>query len=217
MIKVNRTSKPPESLAKEKIKANGSCTCPDVIELLRYDFKEKCYLCEMKYLTDPEVEHLLPHENGKDIDRKFDWNNLFWSCRHCNSIKNQERFSKDIIDCCNVDPKDHLEHRYMDDGKVQIKNKDNYIFSINTAQLIEECFEKRNTGIRIAASQARIKQLQLVLNEFFENLNEYDENKSVYTMNKIISMLDSEAAFASFVQQYVRDHIETYSYLEQYL
>lgn len=216
MIKVNRTKIPPESLAKEKLKSEGSYSCPDVIELLQNDFKDKCYLCELKGLTDPEVEHLLPHEKGKYLDRKFDWENLFWSCRHCNSIKNQKKFSQNIIDCCKVDPKFHLEHRYVG-GKVQITNKDSCTPSINTAKLIEECFEKRNTGIRIAASKARVAKLEVVLNAFFENLTQYQKDESTFTQNKIISMLDNGAAFASFLQQYIRDNIEEYPSLEEYV
>lgn len=38
----------------------------------------KCYLCEIKPVQDPEIEHLNPHFNGKLVDRKFDWNNLFF-------------------------------------------------------------------------------------------------------------------------------------------
>ena len=216
MIKVNRTQTPPESLAKEKIKKSGSYSCPDVIELLRHDFNDKCYLCECKYLTDPEVEHLLPHQNGKDINRKFDWNNLFWSCRHCNSVKNQKKYSENVIDCCNVDPKLYLEHRYVN-GKVKITNKSNYAFSINTAELIEECFEKRNTGIRVAACDARITQLQMVLNELFDCLIEYQDSNSNYTKNKIISMLNNSGAYASFIQQYIRDNIEAYSFLKDFV
>ena len=31
---------------------------PDVIERLEKDFNNKCYICEMKELQDPNVEHL---------------------------------------------------------------------------------------------------------------------------------------------------------------
>ncbi len=64
MVKVKRTFPAPASLEIE-------------IRQLRDDFHNKCYICEMKNLQDPEVEHLLPHKNGKYWDRKFDWNNLF--------------------------------------------------------------------------------------------------------------------------------------------
>lgn len=38
----------------------------------------------------------------------FEWDNLFWSCGHCNGVKNQEIYDVGIIDCCKVDPEKHL-------------------------------------------------------------------------------------------------------------
>ena len=80
MVRVKRSMPAPESLEIEKNKASGSYEKTDVVERLRKDFHNKCYICEMDNLQDPQVEHLRPHFNGKNIDLKFDWNNLFWSC-----------------------------------------------------------------------------------------------------------------------------------------
>ena len=82
MVKIERSFPAPESLAVEAKKLSGSYSKPDVIEKLKADFHNKCYICELKDLQDPEVEHLLPHKNGKYPERKFDWNNLFWVCGH---------------------------------------------------------------------------------------------------------------------------------------
>ena len=90
MVKVRRSIPAPESLAEEARKKTGRYDKPDVIERLKKDFHNKCYICEMKELQDPNVEHLLPHKNGKYPERKFDWENLFWSCAYCNSVKNFE-------------------------------------------------------------------------------------------------------------------------------
>lgn len=54
MVKVERTFPAPKSLAVEAEKANGSYSEPDVIEQLRKDFHNKCYICELKDLQDPE-------------------------------------------------------------------------------------------------------------------------------------------------------------------
>ena len=77
MIKIQRTFPAPASLAIEAKKASGKYDKPDVVKQLREDAHDKCYICEMKGLQDPVVEHLLPHKDGKYPDRKFDWNNLF--------------------------------------------------------------------------------------------------------------------------------------------
>ena len=59
----------------------GDYKCGDVLELLKNDFKNKCYICECKEsLISRNTEHFIPHKGDKNL--KFDWNNLFWSCSH---------------------------------------------------------------------------------------------------------------------------------------
>ena len=55
MVKVERTFPAPASLEMESKKKNGSYEKKDVIEQLKTDFHNKCYICEMKKLQDPEV------------------------------------------------------------------------------------------------------------------------------------------------------------------
>lgn len=43
------------------------------------------------------MEHLLPHKNGKYLDRKFDWNNLFWACGHCNNVKIKINMMRELL------------------------------------------------------------------------------------------------------------------------
>lgn len=57
----------------------------DVIERLESDFKNKCYICESKSPTSINVEHFIPHRGDEEL--KFEWNNLFYSCCHCNNTK----------------------------------------------------------------------------------------------------------------------------------
>ena len=114
MVKIERTPTPPKSLAIESQKAWGSYSEPDVIEQLQKDFHDKCYICELKKLTNVEVEHLRPHHNRSIKERIFDWNNLFYSCPHCNSIKNNRKYDDKILDCCTVDPESLLKQIYAE-------------------------------------------------------------------------------------------------------
>ena len=77
MVKVERSFPAPVSLTVEKEKTNGSYNKPDVVERLISDFNNKCYICEIDKLQDPQVEHLKPHFDGKYKELRFDWNNLF--------------------------------------------------------------------------------------------------------------------------------------------
>lgn len=67
-------------------------------------------------MEDPQVEHLLPHKNGKYKDRKFDWENLFWACGHCNGIKNQNKYDEGILNCCKRDPEKLIDFQLNDDN-----------------------------------------------------------------------------------------------------
>ncbi|MCD8052796.1 MAG: HNH endonuclease [Lachnospiraceae bacterium] len=115
MVKIERTFPAPASLAREAEKANGSYREPDVIRQLCQDFHNKCYICEIGDLQDPQVEHLLPHHNGRYPERKYDWNNLFLSCEHCNLVKNQRKYDAGIIDCCKDAPEELIRFRFYDE------------------------------------------------------------------------------------------------------
>lgn len=145
MVKVDRTPTPPPSLAVEKAKASGSYCCDDVVRQLTTDFKNKCYICELKP-SDIEVEHLLPHQGGSNRNLMFDWNNLFLSCRHCNNIKNNIKYDGNIIDCTNDDPETHISF-ILNDNDVIIKALDKDIKSICTTEIIYDIFNKNSASL----------------------------------------------------------------------
>ena len=99
----------------------------------------------MLYMRDeeipiPVVEHLLPHKNGEYVDRKFDWDNLFWSCGHCNGVKNRKEYDIGIIDCCKRDPEKLLMFDLVE-GDVVVYPFDEYDREATlTAKLIYEVF-----------------------------------------------------------------------------
>lgn len=215
MVKIERSFPAPKSLEEEAKKATGRYDRPDVIERLEKDFHNKCYICEIKELQDPNVEHLLPHKNGKYPDRKFDWENLFWSCAHCNSVKNNEKYDEGIMDCCKTDPEKFLCFRLQnDDVTVEMKNPDDDVQK-RTAMLVEETFSLKNTGMRTYASANRLKQLQKemdILYKQLEKLRRVPESK--VHMRIVRSLLRRETAFAAFKRCYVREHAAEYPELQ---
>lgn len=82
MVKIERSSVAPFSLAIEKAKGTKNYREQDVVLQLNADFHGKCYLCEIDELQSVEVEHLRAHR-GTDRNLMFDWNNLFLCCPHC--------------------------------------------------------------------------------------------------------------------------------------
>lgn len=201
------------------MKASGSYSEPDVVRQLKEDAHDKCYICELKNLSDPEVEHLKPHYKRTIKERVFDWNNLFYVCPHCNSIKNATIYNEKIIDCCAIDPEAVLEQVYVD-GHVMVRahgvTEDDHI--IMTADLIQNCFEKRNTEIREIACQHRIDGLAKDMNVLYKTLMKYKTNPdSVRYKKSLKAMLARESQYASFKRQYVRSHLSDYPALQEYI
>lgn len=216
MVKVERTPTPPASLAIEKKKASGSYTQPDVIRQLSQDFHHKCYLCEISPPHGIEVEHLRPH--GGDVDRKFDWNNLFLACTHCNSMKNQDKYHDMILDCCTMEPESVLDYR-LADGHVyvrpsaQIPEKE----AVLTADLLTACFERTNTGIREEECKIRKDELSKTMDTLYKQLGDYRKTASNKSLRTLRGMLSRTYKFAGFTRAYVRAHLETYPDLAEYV
>ena len=216
MVKIERTPTPPASLAIESQKAHGIYNSEDVIFQLKQDFHSKCYLCELKDLTDIQVEHLLPHYNRRIKERVFDWNNLFYACPHCNSIKKSSIYDEKILDCCKVDPESLLDHIYQD-GKVHVRAHDPSTQDetvLRTAELLENCFEKTNTGIRTVQCQERVNRLAEAMNALYKTLEALKkEPSSKRYLCALRGMISREYKFAGFIRYYVRSHLDEYPQL----
>lgn len=218
MVKVERSFPAPKSLGIEAQKTNGSYSEPDVVEQLKKDFHNKCYLCEIDSLQDPQIEHLLPHMNGKYVERKFDWNNLFWACGHCNGVKNQRKYDEGIIDCCKDDPEEAISFKLENEAVNVCAKSQGDVKAILTAQLIMEIFNLNNTGMRVYKSEMRFQELNREMNKLYDTLEEMKENPdSAFVLRKLKALLRRESRFAAFKRNYVREHQEKFPQLLQYI
>lgn len=216
MIGVVRSKKIPESL-----RASSSPTAyrnTDVVEQLVHDFHDKCYICEVRPVDDPEVEHLLPHKGGRYEERLLDWNNLFYVCRHCNSVKNKAQYDQGVIDCCRRDPEKLLVQELVGNRVHVVAVEPCDDEAKRTSSLIEEVFMSENPALRRRAADARLKKLQLRMNALYTKLAEYKAGgPSAMVVETLAAMLSKEAAFAGFTRCYVREHLDEYPGLEKYV
>lgn len=211
MVKRERTYPAPKSLEKRQ-----SYNEEDVTSELDKIFNHKCYICELPNLQDGLVEHRVSHKGNDDL--KYDWDNLFWSCPHCNQWKNQERFEKDVIDCCHQNPENHIQCKYDPySSEVVVNPKDNDVSSVVTAELLDKVFNRANTGIRKIAQIQRRRALKEELNKFQKLLNEYCQNKSDYKRKKIRALLRTKTAFAAFKRDYIREHQDEYKEFQEFV
>ena len=217
MIKIERNPIPPSSLKIESQKPNGVYNKSDVILRLKEDSHDKCYICELGGLSDPEVEHLKPHHGRKILERVFDWNNLFYVCPHCNNLKKEAKYDDKIIDCCVVDPENIIEQCY-ENGHVKVLNIVDEECAIMTAELIQDSFEKCNTGIREAACQYRINRLADEMNVLYRILEKHKEEPELQRYKRSLkALLSRTSIFAAFKRNYVRKHIVDYPDLKEFL
>lgn len=219
MVKIERSFPAPASLeAEARNPSGGSYSEADVLQRLKEDFHNKCYICELSDLQDPEVEHLLPHKNRTYPERVFDWNNLFWACGHCNKVKNQRKYDEGILDCCNQDPEEVIFFRLQETKVIVRAKRENDSKAALTAKLVEEVFNLKNTAMRDYKRDLRFRKLNEEMNILYDNLEEMKKNPgSRVIMRKLQALLRRESAFAAFKRNYVRENRKQFPQLLQYI
>lgn len=139
--------------------------------------------------------------------RKFDWNNLFLSCGHCNSVKNQKKYDEGIIDCCKDDPEKLLTFK-INENAVEIEKKEETEDKTldRTIELLQEVYGIDNTGMREYKSDMRFKGVLRQMNLLYDNLEQLKENPdSKMVQRKLKVLLRRESAFAAFKRCYIEN------------
>jgi uncharacterized protein (TIGR02646 family) len=207
MFNVIRPVTVPASLAKKRYNH------ADVVNVLKLMFHEKCYLCERNEIQDVEVEHFKPHMSV-EAD-KFDWNNLYYSCSRCNSIKGATH--KDLLDCTdssiNVFSEIILKMSPATDDDVFVApSKENPSNEVTkTVELLKLCYNSTNTALRGVSRESLIEQIYSFLVTFITArslLKKPSTGKSIKNNAEEIieAMLDDSHPFCAFWRwQYLHD------------
>lgn len=210
MVYFQKTQPSPECLNTERGKASGDYKCGDVLTKIKNDFKNKCYICEYKEPVTINVEHFRPHKGDKTL--KLSWDNLFWSCGHCNNIK-LDNFV-DIIDC--TDLNEDIENRIKISmktfpmEKVKIESLDDKSSTISTKELLNSVYNGTTKLKTIESSNLRNKTLiditdfQKHLQDFY--LDSYDEESQDYSLSKIKRHLKKSSNFTAVKRSIIRDN-----------
>ncbi len=185
---------------------------PQVNEALLEMFYGKCYICENREMTSMQIEHLRPHKEQPKL--KYDWNNLFLSCAHCNSIKGMKYDS--ILDCSKVDVDLKIAFRktgyFKSDITYDFQALEEDISVKNTVRLLYEVYYGNTPQKRFEASNIRLILRRNLLG--FENLlREYehagaDEREDI--KYAIRAEVHAKAPFAAFKRWILRDDKKRY-------
>lgn len=221
MIYLPKSQPAPNCLEVEKKKNNGNYNCGDVLRRLFDDFKGKCYLCEDD-VKSIQIEHFVSHED-KDIDLKFDWLNLFYSCNYCNNLKGTKY--KNILNCT-------LEADYVETSiKYQIepfpteRPKITFLLDTekvkNTVQFLNEIYNSERTENKTLGSATLRKRLIEEM-QFFGYLLEQYESETNFEKREdlkslICAKLDKTTRFTTFKRWVIRENSYLLEEFQQYL
>ncbi len=210
MIYVEKSQPAPACLTVEKQKANGDYKCGDVLSRTRDDFRNKCYICEYKAPSTINVEHFKSHQGNKDL--KFDWNNLFYACGHCNNIKGHHY--DDILNCTDkndlVDEWIRYDIKPFPGEKAKIEALKNTIKVKKTVELLQKAYNGHTTLKAIEAANIRQVLIEEV-RDFGNNLdiyfkNGYPQDYKEAMKKEIQRQLSPYSPFTAFKKWIVREN-----------
>lgn len=217
MFNATKTQPAPASLSARK-----QYDAADVIAQLRHDFYDKCYLCGDKINKDLRVEHFAPHLDGKYPDRKFDWNNLFLSCDHCNSIKSNSynHNGKSIINPVTQKPEALIGHKVTGFSLPEISFEALKTSGeiTNTIELLEKIFHGHDdsSDAQISKCEHLRKSLEREFGDFIISIHYYKTKngfeKELYKA-KILDHLSDKSAFIEFKRHYVTSEAKLKNYI----
>ena len=208
MLYFKKSQPAPECLEKEKNKKDGDYKCGKVLSRLKEDFKNKCYICEL-IPTSINVEHFRPHKKNKDL--KFSWNNLFYSCVHCNNTKLAKY--DDILDCTKLEDDIENKIKYIlhpfpaESVELEALNDENS--TISTKNLIEAVFNGITELKKIESANLRDLLLKDIekFNKYIKHYKKLSESSDKeYFLNQIKSNLSKEANFVSFKRWIIKEN-----------
>ena len=191
------------------IKNDNDYRSGEIFRVLLEDCHHKCYICEIKPIP-PEVEHRLTHKGDEEL--KYDWNNIFYSCRYCNKVKNQRKYYSGIIDPTKVDPEEyidlHMDYNELRERVVVVKKIKNDELVDITVELLDTVYNNDSTDInREAASNLR-NRISDQLNIFLMYIRQYKEEQSIGDFDNIVEEISRSSEFAAFKRKIVRDDPE---------
>lgn len=130
-----------------------------------------------------------------------------------------ERLKQDFhIDCCRQDPEKAVCFRLKGDGVlVQAKHAED-TKAVLTAELVQEVFNRKNTGMRIYKSDMRLKELKKEMNLLYDSLECIKVNPdSKIAQRKLKALLRRESKFAAFKRDYIRENQDRFPQLLLYI
>jgi len=186
----------------------------DIKAQIREDFFILCYICEEYVPKHFDIDHFFPQNSFPHL--VHDWDNLFYCCSTCNSIRPKDinTIGNEILNNCKDDVEKNI-HLKFDNGRILIILNNIDSKSLNTKKLLNRVYN----GFKSSSKSYLYlrKEIEKELVEFEKIIRKYQQNKSVFEqelkdrLSKKTKSLVS--AYVSFKRQIVR---EKYKEFEKY-
>lgn len=210
MIRVNKTAEIPISLQVE------NCTRydgQDVQETLYLDHHGKCYLCEQETHKTFEIEHLQSKAEGFSPELKFDWTNLFLSCKYCNGRKPN---NLEILNPLNVNIEVVISHKFdINLGKIEFFSNSDDPNTLETIKLLSILFNGKS-NIRDIKGKILFDDLNREILNFLKMLIQYKSNPNEESKQIIIDLLHISKEFLGFKYWIIKDS-DMYGEFQEYM
>jgi hypothetical protein len=202
MVKLNK-SPLPEGVV---IRTSDDYRNDPVFAILAADCHCKCYICEDKP-SSINVEHIIPHKNAPEM--KFDWNNLFIACAHCNSIKGTK--FNNIINPIARDPEVYiaLSVELNDDfvETIRVLSLEDDEQTLQTAKLLEFVYSGGFTTMKdVESANLRNEQLLPDIQRFKKFVQGHEEEPELGYDVLIKKDICRSAKFSAFKRKIIRDN-----------
>lgn len=220
MVYFEKSQPAPDCLELEKMKAKGDYKCGVVLERIKNDFGNKCYICEYKEPITINVEHFRPHEGNNDL--KFDWNNLFWSCSHCNNTKSASY--QNIINCTDAAQEIESKLKYIFKPfpfeNVEIIGLDESAETLMTRDLLDAIYNGTTKLKTIESANLRNKLLEEIMEfqrflvEYFRDTNSQEDKE--YFLIRIRGHISRRSNFTAFKRWIILENEKLKAEFEKY-
>ena len=192
----------------------------EILEVLKKDFFEKCYLCEDKVDTRYfEIEHFLPKKpkgSKKENEiRKNSWGNLMLACSDCNKRKgNLEPILNPTLADEKIDEKICfrivLDENTNNGSKIVIDTvNQGSVKTQNTIKLLKQIHNGKSGSAKIKSADLREKIYNEIVKfeSFIQSyrLTEKQQRKNEL-LQSIIDGLSNRTPFTAFKRWIVRDN-----------
>ena len=211
MVKLTKRPLPPIPITNEKHYRDG----PNFTAIVE-DCCGKCYICENDNATTLNVEHRIPHRGDENI--KYDWQNLFLSCGHCNNIK-WDRYDN-IIDPTQCDPEDCIAlslttTELIENVLIEALINDDRV--LQTVDLLGLVYNGGTTALKDLESAHLRNMLSFSLVRFLQYIEGYRKEPELGYDAVIKKEISRSSAFAAFKRGIVRNDTELFSKFESLL